>query len=62
MENNKYYTPEIEEFHVGFEFEYLASPRIETNNGYIKDVLIVVQQNINLFVIIVGLKSNLNGM
>ena len=22
MENNKYYTPEIEEFHVGFEFEY----------------------------------------
>tara|TARA_R110002096_G_scaffold382312_1_gene576204 strand:+ start:5593 stop:6036 length:444 start_codon:yes stop_codon:yes gene_type:complete len=22
MENNKYYTPEIEEFHVGFEFEF----------------------------------------
>lgn len=23
QENKKYYTPEIEEFHVGFEFEYL---------------------------------------
>lgn len=25
MEDDKYYTPEIEEFHVGFEFEYLPA-------------------------------------
>lgn len=25
MENNKYYTPDISEFHIGFEFEYLSN-------------------------------------
>lgn len=38
MENKKYYTPSIEEFHIGFEFEYLAVPRIKENNGYIKSI------------------------
>ena len=30
---NKYYTPEIEEFHIGFEFEYFEPVRTE---GYVK--------------------------
>ena len=28
MEETKYYTPTIEEFHVGFEFDYLDSKNI----------------------------------
>lgn len=27
-EQDKYYTPSIEEFHIGFEYEYLTDPRI----------------------------------
>lgn len=34
MEDNKYYTPTIEEFHVGFEFEYINSE----NNSWIKSI------------------------
>jgi hypothetical protein len=34
---SKYYTPEIEEFHVGFEYEILNDPR--TDNGWDKEVV-----------------------
>ena len=33
MENNKYYTPEIEEFRVGFEYEYLGD-RVENTRWH----------------------------
>jgi hypothetical protein len=42
MENKKYYTPTIEEFHVGFEFEALNSPLwffTEANYGWKKITL-----------------------
>jgi hypothetical protein len=37
---NKYYIPEISEFFVGFEYEYLAAPNLDRhiNNGFIKKV------------------------
>jgi hypothetical protein len=39
MEKEKYYVPTIEEFHVGFEFEYKGVPSdLESNGGYIKSV------------------------
>lgn len=28
MQNNKYYTPNIEEFHIGFRYQYVLDPRI----------------------------------
>lgn len=33
---NKYYTPKIEEFYIGFEYEYCIYP--ETNNNFKKEV------------------------
>jgi hypothetical protein len=38
MEKNKYYTPTIEEFHVGFEFEFLK------DINYIKEVFLCNSQ------------------
>lgn len=32
MKNNKYYTPTIEEFHVGFEYEYLTNGDDQINH------------------------------
>jgi len=37
MQDTKYYIPTIEEFHIGFEFEYKAVPAdVVSNDGYIK--------------------------
>jgi hypothetical protein len=37
--SEKYYTPSLEEFRVGFEYEVKAAPRIEDNDGYVKRVV-----------------------
>lgn len=34
MEEKKYYTPEVEEFHVGFIFEYLYRDKWEESNDF----------------------------
>ena len=39
--NNKYYTPKIEEFHVGFECEWQSQVRNETWNKQISDTDLV---------------------
>ena len=36
MENNLYYTPTIEEFHVGFEYEHLSSNLPDINDKFFK--------------------------
>ena len=38
MENNKYYTPEINEFYVGFEYEYRGD-RIPNPEGWYSAIL-----------------------
>lgn len=38
MNKNKYYTPEIEEFHVGFEYEYNTMSECGSSTRYVKDI------------------------
>lgn len=35
---NKYYTPTIEEFYVGFEFEYLKNNKWKTSNNFVEEL------------------------
>lgn len=48
MENNKYYTPEISEFHVGFEYErlwlHIEPPKWEKETFYLNDSHIKLMQ------------------
>ena len=39
MEENKYYTPEIEEFHVGFEYERMNGDKFEKSSINIYDMI-----------------------
>lgn len=36
MEDSKYYTPSLEEFHIGFEYEYCMNP--ESNTKFTKEI------------------------